>query len=199
VQRGYKTWAENEASQARSRAGLAAYARLPARLLLEHLNAIVTTPGLIPGMTAADIGQLTLQDPWSWSAVSGSYDGITFVIVNDAHSLARQESNLHHEAAHLIRGHRPSRILKIDGLTLREYDKDAESEAEWFAGCLHLPRAALLTAVRQGEDDSAIGQKFLASAEMVRYRRSVTGVDRQLAFRGQRRPAKQPTTGANRS
>jgi hypothetical protein len=45
----------------------------------------------------------------------------------------------------------------------------------------------------------AIGQKFLASAEMVRYRRSVTGIDRQLPLRGQRRPTKQPTTGAKRS
>lgn len=187
MQRGYKTWAENQAGEVRARVGLVAHARLPARLLLKRLNAIVTTPRLVPGMTAADIGQLTQKDPRSWSAVSGSYNGTTFVIVNDAHSAARQESNLHHEAAHLIRRHRPSRLLQIDGFTLREYDQDAESEAEWLAGCLHLPRPALLTAVRHGEDDSAIGQKFLASAEMVRFRKSVTGVDRQLAFRGRRR------------
>ena len=182
MQRGYKALAENQACEVRSRAGLAAHARLPARLLLKHLNAIVTTPRLVPGMTAADISQLTQKDPRSWSAVSGSYNGTAFVIVNDAHSPARQESDLHHEAAHLIRGHCPSRLLQIDGLTLREYDNDAESEAEWLAGCLHLPRAALLRAVGHGEDDGAIGQKFLASAEMVRFRRSVTGIDRQLAF-----------------
>jgi Zn-dependent peptidase ImmA (M78 family) len=187
VQRGYKAWAENQAGEVRARAGLAAHARLPARLLLKRLNAIVNTPRLVPGMTAADISQLTQKDPWSWSAVSGSYNGTTFVIVNDVHSPARQESDLHHEAAHLIRGHRPSRLFQIADLTLRDYDSDAESEAEWLAGCLHLPRAALLTAVRHGEDDSAIGQKFLASAEMVRFRRSVTGIDRQLAFQGRRR------------
>jgi hypothetical protein len=134
-------------------------------------------------MTAADIAQLTQTDPTSWSAITGGYDGLTFVIVNDAHSPARQESNLHHEAAHLIREHRPSRILKIHGLTLREYDTDAEAEAEWLAGCLHIPRTALLAAVRQGNDDSAIGQKFVASNDMVRFRRSVTGIDRQLASR----------------
>jgi hypothetical protein len=138
-------------------------------------------------MTAADISQLTREDPWSWSAVSGSYNGTTFVIVNDAHSPARQESNLHHEAAHLISGHRPSGLLQIDGLTLREYDQGAETEAEWLAGCLHLPRAALLAAIRRGEDETIIGQNFLASAEMVRFRRSVTGIDRQLAFQGKRR------------
>lgn len=142
---------------------------------------------LVPGMSAVDIGQLIRTDPWSWSAVSGSYDGTTFVIVNDAHTPARQESNLHHEAAHLIRGHHPSRLLQVDGLTLREYDDAAESEAEWLAGCRHLPRAALVTAVKQGDDDSTIGQKFLASAEMVRFRRSVTGIDRQRAFGSRRR------------
>ena len=187
MQRGYKAWAETQACEVRSRAGLTADSRLPARLLLRRLNAIVTTPSLVPGMSAADIGQLIRTDPWSWSAVSGSYDGTTFVIVNDAHTPARQESNLHHEAAHLIRGHHPSRLLQVNGLTLREYDDAAESEAEWLAGCLHLPRAALLTAVRQGDDDSTIGQKFLASTEMVRFRRSVTGIDRQLAFAGRRR------------
>lgn len=187
MERGYKTWAENQACEVRARAGLAAHGRLPGRLLLKRLNAIVTTPALVPGMTATDIGQLTREDPWSWSAVSGSYNGTTFVIVNDAHSPVRQESNLHHEAAHLIRGHRPSRLLQIGGLTLREYDQDAEAEAEWLAGCLHLPRPALLRAVRHGEDDNAIGQMYLASAEMVRFRRSVTGIDRQLAFRGRRR------------
>jgi len=59
---------------------------------------------------------------------------MTFVIVNDSHSPARQESNLHHEAAHLIRDHRPSRKLKVNSLTLREYDKEAEAQAEWLAG-----------------------------------------------------------------
>lgn len=183
MQRGYKTWAEREACDVRNRVGLAAHSRLPARVLLGHLNAIVTAPGLIPGMTADDIAQLTQTDATSWSAISGAYNGKSFVIVNNAHSPARQESNLHHEAAHLIRRHRPSRILEINGLTLREYDKDAEGEAEWLAGCLHIPRTALLAAVRQGYDDSAIEQRFVASADMVRFRRSVTGVDRQLASR----------------
>jgi hypothetical protein len=187
LQRGYKAWAENEASGARSRLGLAPYARLPARLLLRHLGAIVTTPGLIPGMTAAEISQLTEKDPWAWSAVTGTCDGTTFVIVNDVHSQARQESDLHHEAAHLIRDDRPSRILKIDEFTLREYDTYAESEAGWLAGCLHLPRAALLRALGRGEDDMAIAETYLASAEMIRYRRSVTGIDRQLALRGRPR------------
>ena len=98
-------------------------------------------------MTAAGHRSADSEDPRSWSAVSGPFDGTTIVIVNDAHSPARQESNLHHEAAHLIRGHRPSRFLKLDDLTLREYDQDAEHEAEWLAGCLHLPRAALMEAL----------------------------------------------------
>lgn len=187
MQRGYKTRAETEASGARARLGLADHARLPARQLLRHLGAIVTTPGLIPGMTAADISQLTQQDPRAWSAVSGACNGTTFVIVNNAHSPARQESDLHHEAAHLIRDDRPSRIIKVDELSLREYDTEAETEAGWLAGCLHLPRAALLRARRQGEDDLAIAERYLASAEMIRFRRSVTGIDRQLAIRGRSR------------
>ena len=186
---GYKAWGENQAGEVRARAGLAAHARLPARFLLKRLNAIVTTPQLVPGMTAADIGQLTRKDPWRWSAVSGSNNGTTFVVVNDAHSPARQESDLHHEAAHLIRGHRPSPLLQIDGLTLREYDSDAESEAEWLAGCLHLPRAALLnsppTRGRRHRNRAAVpGQRRDGSLPEIRHRnRSATGVPGSATLR----------------
>lgn len=119
--------------------------------------------------------------------MSGACNGTTFVIVNDAHIPARQESDLHHEAAHLLRQDRPSRIIKVGELSLREYDTEAEAEAGWLAGCLHLPRAALLRALRQGEDDLSIARRYVASAEMIRFRRSVTGIDRQLAIRSRSR------------
>jgi uncharacterized protein DUF955 len=180
MRRGFKTQAETEAETSRHRLGLKKTDRLPARELLADVGAIVTTPSSIPGLSAQDIDQLTVSDSGSWSAITVRFNGTPIVIVNDSHSLERQESSLHHEAAHLLCGHEPSKIVTVGGLTLREYDDDTEKEASWMGGCLHMPRSAILSALRRGADDAGLGRFFVASADMVRYRRSVTGVDRQL-------------------
>ena len=186
MRRGFKTEAESRAEQTRKGLGLTVFDRLPARRLLRHLNAVVTTAALIPGMTDDDIAQLTKTDPGAWSAATATreeMEEMTVVIVNGTHTRERQESSLHHEAAHVLCGHTPSQLIRVAGLTLREYDAAAEEEATWLAGCLHIPRPALVSMLRRGADETAVGEKFVASSEMVRYRRSVTGVDRQLHAR----------------
>jgi hypothetical protein len=180
MKRGFKTWAENEAESTRRRLALPVFDRLPARRLLRHLGAIVTTPEQIPGISESDVAQLTRADPGAWSAITACCDGVCVIVVNDSHTRERQESSLHHEAAHLICAHTPSRIVKVAGLTLREYDETSEAEATWLAGCFHIPRRALVRVLRRGADEAMVGATFVASCEMVRYRRQVTGVDRQL-------------------
>jgi len=180
MNRGFKTWAENEALTVRGSLGLAARERLPGRVLLKHLGAIITRPARIPGMTAADIAQLTETDPTGWSAITAAYNGTSIVIINDAHNEQRQESDMHHEASHLLRKHKPCELVRAGELTIRVFDPETEEEASWLAGCLHLPRAALVAALRSGDGEEAIAARYMASTQMVRYRRSVTGVDRQL-------------------
>ena len=59
-----------------------------------------------------------------------------------------------------------------------------KEEAEWFAGCLLLPRSVLLKAARSGEGVEAIAERHQLSEGMVDYRLKVTGVRRQIARRG---------------
>jgi hypothetical protein len=181
MERGFKTWAEKEAAAVRAQLGLSVTERLSARLLLRHLGAIVTRPDLVPGLTPSDLAQLTDIDPDGWSAVTGKYGDSVFVIINDTHSKGRRESDMHHEAAHLLRNHKPCHLVPVGDMTLRVYDQEAEEEAGWLAGCLHIPRPAVLAAVKRGDAEDVIAWRYVASAEMVRYRRSVTGVDRQLS------------------
>jgi Zn-dependent peptidase ImmA (M78 family) len=186
VERGFKAWAEREAAVIRGRLGLNPGGRLAARVLLKHLGATVIRPDQVPGMTAADILQLTKVDATGWSALTLTYEDQHIVILNDAHDVPRQESDLYHEASHLMRGHKPCQLVSVGGMTFREYDYEAEQEAAWLAGCLHLPRPALLSALGRGDSEAVIGTQYAASPEMVRYRRSVTGVDRQLQSRASR-------------
>ena len=186
MEKGFKTWCENESAALRKRLGRGPRDPLPARELLYSLGAIVTAPRLIPGISHFDLAQLTVSDSGAWSAITTFYGDVPIVIVNDAHSARRQESNLHHEASHLICRHRPGKITRIGTLTLRSYDEETEDQASWLAGCLHLPRAALLAALRTGRSEEEISSHYVASAEMVRFRRGITGVDRQLNARRSR-------------
>jgi hypothetical protein len=56
-----------------------------------------------------------------------------------------------------------------------------ERRSEWLGGCLQIPRETILYLVRRGYDNPAIAEQFEASEDMARFRRNMTGVDRQIA------------------
>jgi Zn-dependent peptidase ImmA (M78 family) len=105
------------------------------------------------------------------------------VVLNSSHSAARQASDLTHELAHRIRGHKAREVsLSEDGIMLlSSYDKHEEEEADWLSGCLLLPREALVLIRRQQFDDADAANAYGVSARMLNYRMATTGVNRQFA------------------
>jgi Zn-dependent peptidase ImmA (M78 family) len=124
---------------------------------------------------------LLREDPDSWSAVTLRLPGVDLVIVNSAHSKARQASNLMHELAHILLGHSPARVdVSEEGhLLLKSHDQAQEEEANWLAGCLILPRPCLMHVVRKGGARADHAQHFGVSVDMLTYRLRVTGVEVQ--------------------
>jgi Zn-dependent peptidase ImmA (M78 family) len=94
-----------------------------------------------------------------------------------------------HELSHLIIGHEPSRVLlSVDGtLALRSYNQDQEDEASWLAGCLLLPRTALMNAVRSNTRRADLCVSFAVSPTLLEYRFNITGVRVQARRGGARR------------
>ncbi len=90
-----------------------------------------------------------------------------------------------HELSHVLCNHEPGNIIPRGVLPFatRTYDAAQEEEATWLGACLKLPREALIWAVRRGMSDRQIADHFLASTDLVRFRRGVTGVDLQIARR----------------
>lgn len=181
MRRGFKTWSENQALKFRHELSLRPDEPLPAARLAEHLGIVVIAPHAVPGATHDVLAQLLKRDPSGWSAFTVAVDGLAIVVHNAAHASPRQESDLMHELAHIICRHPAMRIVTIAGLAIREYSEAQEEEAAWLGGCLHLPRAALWSSLREGLDTPVIMTRFNASKAMVRYRRNVTGIDVQLA------------------
>ena len=73
-------------------------------------------------------------------------------------------------------------------MALRTHNEEQEQEANWLAGCLLLPREALLLIRRKGSEDEDACAEYGVSPAMLRFRFNVTGVNAQL--RGARRPTR---------
>jgi Zn-dependent peptidase ImmA (M78 family) len=138
----------------------------------------------VPGLSAATIEILLRNDgktPSCWSAVTVVLAEKVVVILNSSHSRARQASDLTHELAHRIRKHAAQEVtLSQEGIMLlKEYDKVQEEEADWLAGCLLLPREALIHIKRRHLTDESAADEYKISQRMLSYRLAMSGVNRQ--------------------
>lgn len=176
--RGFKADADRKAVQCRIDLDLKPYDPLPCLRLAKHLNLEVLTPSDIEGLSPSMLDAL-LHDTGSdaWSAITLGVEKPSLIIHNSSHSLARTESNIMHEIAHVLLEHPMCEIDTSFGIPLRKYDAQQEIEAEWLGACLQLPKEALLKYYvyeKMSADD--ISAKFNASVQMVNYRIGVSGV-----------------------
>lgn len=182
MQRGFKTKAEKVASEFRSKLGLAAHAPLKAKTLLAHLEVLVCEPASIPDLRPEVVHEMQNGSSAHWSAVTiYGPEGRPFIIHNPDHAPTRQESDLMHEAAHIICKHSPGKIVKLGELNFRSYDEQHEEEAKWLGGCLQITRQGLLWAIGRRMTSEEMSAHFCASEAIVRYRRNITGVDVQMS------------------
>jgi hypothetical protein len=179
--RGFKTWCERIALEKRTELGLGPIDPLPPITLAGAIGVKIWSPSEIPGLSPECLKALLQDDPDSWSAVTLRLPGVDLIIVNSAHSKARQASNLMHELAHILLGHNPSRVDVSDEghLLLRTHDQSQEEEANWLCGCLLLPRPCLQLILRNGGATRDSAQRFGVSLDMLNYRLRVTGVEIQ--------------------
>src|SRR4051812_41381355 len=115
--RGFKTWCETVAAQKRRSLKVPPTGPLDPRLLAKDMGVVVVYVEQVPNLAPGTIEQLTRDDPDAWSAVTVCWKSRYLIVMNSAHSAARQASSLAHELAHLIIGHKPARLdVTPDGL-----------------------------------------------------------------------------------
>lgn len=185
-ERGFKTWCERYAADVRQKLGVKPTAPLDARALAAYLGVRVWAPRDIAGLSEETLSVLLRSDgktPGCWSAVAIVVGEKVAVILNSAHSAARQASDLTHELAHRIREHEAAEVQVTEGglMLLSSYDKVQEEEADWLSGCLLLPREALISIKRRGLNDSTAAAEYGVSLRMLTYRINRTGINRQFA------------------
>lgn len=179
-ERGFKTWCENIALQLRTTLGVAKHAPLAPSSLAGHLNIRILPVNEVQGVSPDTITYLTNSARDEWSAMTITCGSTTVIIVNSAHSLARQASDIMHELAHIIRGHKQAQVfIDSSGITIRTFNDLQEAEADWLAGSLLLPRPALLAAYAGMQKDQAC-RYYGVSESLYNYRLNVSGIIRQF-------------------
>lgn len=181
-ERGFKSWCEHQSLDLRRQLGQRQIDPLDPRALAAHLKIQVWTASDVKGLSTGARSALEAADA-GWSAVTLEFpqQQRKLIILNQTHSLRRRSSDLTHELAHHLCGHRPSSLeVSEEGLLMLEtYSRKDEEEADWLAGCLLLPRPALMHIKRRFADDDAAAETYMVSRAMLKYRLDVTGVNYQ--------------------
>jgi Zn-dependent peptidase ImmA (M78 family) len=180
--RGFKTSSEETSQKIRQNLGLASIAPIETRALARLLGIPILTARELEGLPAEVSQRLSGEHSDAWSALAVSDGTSHLIVINDAHSETRTNSSLAHEIAHVILGHDPSMmfVMPQHDIAIRTHNKEQEDEANWLAGCIVLPRDALLHVRRLGLSDDQICATYGVSPAMLRFRVNATGVDVQL-------------------
>jgi Zn-dependent peptidase ImmA (M78 family) len=178
--RGFKTEANQIATEIRSELGLSQIAPLNPWALSEHL-AIDVLP--LSGMLdeAPSVAHFLGAGCDTFSAITIFAGTARLIIHNDRHSKGRQSSNIAHELSHALLQHPP--MPPLSDLGLRNFNKDLEDEANWLAGVLLIPERAALNIASQGLDHAVAARQYGVSPKMVQYRLNVTGAYKRVQQR----------------
>lgn len=181
-ERGFKTWCENTAVGIRKKMGLTSTSPLSPFDLAQQLGVIIWELDSVPGLDAGVTGYLSSADGDEWSAVTVEANNKKIIVVNPSHSEARQASDLMHELAHVILSHSAAKVFMTpEGYALRDFDEKQEAEANWFAGCLLLPREALADCLRKRKTADEALEEYGVSKQLYTYRQNMTGVRKQFS------------------
>jgi Zn-dependent peptidase ImmA (M78 family) len=185
MKRGFKAYAEKLAIEVREEMGIPAHGRLCAFQLTEYLG--VPTLGFSKLAEGAKIsfGVTDIQ----LTALENEVHGMCIplgtghaILFNDKNHSARQQSDVAHEASHILLRHPLADV--VSGAVCQR-SKELEDEAIHLGGVLLLPMPAALHVLRQQMSINAAAAEYGISHEMVTYRCNVSGA-RQILARGRR-------------
>jgi uncharacterized protein DUF955 len=181
VRRGFKSQAERNSAAAREALGITLLAPLDPWAYARHLRVRILDFDQL-GLASAVIRQLVQTDADSWSAMTIQEGQVFGIVLNPAHAITRQRSDLMHELAHIELRHVPSgvQVSETGLLLLSDYSEDQEQEADWHAAALLLPRDGLMHLRSRQKSSDQIAAHYGVSKQLTEWRLRMTGVDLQI-------------------
>lgn len=173
MRRGFKAEAERLALAERQALGLSATDRLDPQALATRHDVVIWPLERLRAVIPNDIEHLLVVDGACFSAATVIRDGRIAVVYNESHAAGRCANSITHELGHIILGHPPTNAF--DAFGNRNFPKEFEDEATWFAGCLLVPKDAVRPVMsRHGNDFTRGADHFGISVELMRWRVNAT-------------------------
>jgi hypothetical protein len=180
LRRGFKAEAERNAERLRKELGKTVFDPLDAFELAEHLGIPVAcffeiAPELADALVRKNNGKVS-------AFIMPNVDGDPIILHNGRESAFRQQSNIMHELAHFLCGHKIPTDLKnipVPG-NIRYHNAEQEEEAKYLGGCLQVTKAGLLWMAKERRSVEEISDYYRASPDMVVYRVNVLGLRNKI-------------------
>lgn len=175
LKRGFAAEANRKAIALRGELGLSEDDALDPVLLAKHLDVLVIPLSDLGGSEEISkaVNRLMVHDTPAFSGCCIEEDGRFAVVINDAHSLARQVATVAYELGHVILGH-PAET-HFDEFGMREYDPTKEAEADRLGDSLLVPdKPAKFAILNHGSLESA-ADHFGVSLQLMRKRFNMSG------------------------
>jgi hypothetical protein len=126
------------------------------------------------------VAQLTIRDEGAFSAATLQCGPTRRIIIhNDSHHPRRQRSNIAHEIAHILSGHRLG--LPLDGSGCRQMDPDDEDEATWLGSVILITDEAAIHIVRMEMETRAACREYGVTEPILRMRINASGARMRVA------------------
>lgn len=180
LRRGFKSEAERLSLEIRRELGLGPIDRLQPAVLADHLGIPVVSLLSLTRYGAAQesITHLTSNGRSEFSAMTVVRESFRLIVFNPAHSRGRRANSVVHELSHVILEHEPHGAIGPSGC--RRWDQRMESEADWLAGALLVPRPAALRIVRQSTPIHEAASAYGVSTSLLQWRLNQTGARLQV-------------------
>ena len=176
---GFKTRANRIAVKVRRDLGLIAEEPLDPWQVCDHFEIGVIKLSDLRSPTGDLIGHHFLRiETDVFSAITVVRGMRRAIVHNDRHAPVRQRSNLMHEIAHALLGHRTTPLLQGNGE--RTFDQVIEAEAHFLGGTLLITNEAAYRIARYGLEGTA-ADLYGVSGQMLRYRLQVSGARKRVA------------------
>lgn len=164
------------AAEIRAELGLRDVDPMPVLALADQLRTPVAPLGHLlldadPALTQA-VSLLRDSESASWSAVTVHVPGGRLIVVNDAHTVGRQHNSVAHELSHGLLMH--TALPALDERGCRRWNQQHETEADWMAAVVLVPRPAAERVARNGWSDAEAARIYGVSTPLMRWRMNMT-------------------------
>ena len=176
--RGFKKHANDIAAEIRTELGLGRLDRLDPLRLAEHLAIPVIPLSQLRGEATEAVAYFLERDEASFSGVTVFRGTHRAIVHNDAHALGRRNSDIAHELAHALLMHEPGPAFGDGGC--RNWDGDAEGEANFLGAALLVTEDAALHVIRHGIDIRDGATALGVTPKLLTWRINITGARKRI-------------------